>query len=190
MRLMRSDAAVPTLLDELIPTWDDRIVHGIDVAASAERVAEAIRETPLSEARIASLLVAVRTHGVSRGKQGPFVATGDFEPGILRLGATPFESCLGFVGRPWPGGDPAPLLADADAFVACEALDLVKVAVSVRCAPASYGALLVTETRIVVGPLAKRPFGLYWRIVKPASNLVRTSLLRAIARRAEAGTLS
>ena len=65
-----------------------------------------------------------------------------------------------------------------------------KVAVSVRCGAAAYGTLLVTETRIVVGPLAERPFGLYWQLVKPASNMVRRSLLRAIARRAEAGTLS
>ena len=74
--------------------------------------------------------------------------------------------------------------------MAAEALDAVKVAVSIRCAGASYGTLLITETRIVVGPLAAGRFNPYWRLVKPASNLVRSSLLRAIARHAESGTLS
>lgn len=190
MRLMRTDAAVPTLLDALVPEWSDRVVHGRHVDASVDRTAEAIRTTTLDEARVASLLVALRTHGASRGLHRPFVQTGDFEPGFVRLGESAHEVCIGFIGRPWPGGAPEPPVADAAAFGAVEALDTVKVAVSVRCAPASYGTLLMTETRIVVGPLAERPFQLYWRLVKPASNLVRTSLLRAIARRAEAGTLS
>ncbi|MGI9116581.1 MAG: hypothetical protein ACR2JV_02950 [Gaiellales bacterium] len=187
---MESDHAVPTLLDAIVPTWTHRTVHGLDVHASAERVAEAIRETSLDEARLASLLVAVRTKGESRGVHRPFVQTGDFEPGFVRLGEDGDEVCLGFIGRPWPGGAPERAVADAAAFQAAEALDAVKVAVSVRCAPASYGTLLLTETRIVVGPLAARTFGLYWRLVKPGSNLVRMSLLRAIARRAERGTLS
>ncbi len=187
---MASDHAVPTLLDAIVPTWAYRTVHGRDVHASPERVAQAIRETSLDEARVASLLVAVRTKGESRGQQRPFVQTGDFEPGFVRLGEDADEACIGFIGRPWPGGSPERAVGDAAAFVAAEALDAVKVAVSIRCAPASYGTLLLTETRIVVGPLAERTFNPYWRLVRPASNLVRMSLLRAIARHAERGTLS
>ena len=93
---------------------------------------------------------------------------------------------IGEYGTICPQPGPAHLYMTLDH----EALDCVKVAVSVRCGAAAYGTLLVTETRIVVGPLAERPFGLYWQLVKPASNMVRRSLLRAIARRAEAGTLS
>jgi hypothetical protein len=190
MRPMRTEPAVATLLDDLVPTWSDRLVRGIAVDASPDRVAEAIRETSLDDARIASLLVAARTRGASLGLRRPFVETGDYEPGFVRLGEDEHEVCIGFVGRPWPGGAPAAPVADADAFARLEALDVVKVAVSIRCGPAAYGTLLVTETRIVVGPLAERPFGLYWRVVRPASELVRGSLLRAIARRAERGTLS
>lgn len=190
MRPMASDHAVPTLLDAIVPVWSHRTVHGRDVHASSERVAQAIRETSLEEARLASLLVAVRTKGESRGISRPFVQTGDFEPGFVSLGATDDEVCIGFIGRPWPGGAPERAVADAAAFMAAEALDSVKVAVSIRCAPATYGTLLITESRIVVGPLAERAFNPYWRLVKPASGLVRTSLLRAIARHAERGTLS
>ena len=190
MRPMASDHAVPTLLDAIVPSWAHRTVHGRDVHASPERVAQAIRETSLAEARVASLLVGVRTKGESRGSHLPFVQTGDFEPGFVCLGESGSELCIGFIGRPWPGGEPERPVADAAAFVAAEVLDSVKVAVSIRCAEASYGTLLITETRIVVGPLAERRFNPYWRLVRPASNLVRTSLLRAIARHAESGTLS
>ena len=187
---MGSDAAALTLLDVIVPTWTDRTVHGHHVSASPERVAEAIRETSLDEARVASLLIAARTFGRSFGQHQPFVETGDFESGFVRLGSSPSEVCVGFIGRPWPGGEPGPAVADAEAFRDAEALDLIKVALSIRCAPAGYGTLLVAETRIVVGPLAARSFSLYWRLVKPGSKLVRLSHLRAIARRAEAGTLS
>ena len=187
---MASGPDVETLLDGIVPTWTHRTVHGRVVHASADRVAEAIRETSLDEAGIASLLVAVRTRGASRGHRLPFVQTGDFESGFVHLGEAPHEVCLGFIGRPWPGGAPERSVADAAAFAAAEALDAVKVAVSIRCADTSYGTLLVTESRIIVGPLAERPFGAYWRLVKPASALVRRSLLRAIARHAESGTLS
>ncbi len=190
MRPMASDAAVPTLLDVIVPVWTDRTVQGLDVAASPERVAEAIRETSLDDAKIASLLVGVRTLGASLRQHRPFVETGDFEPGFVRLGETEREVCIGFMGRPWPGGAVSSELLNADTFGTAEVLDQVKVAISIRCAAAAYGTLLVTETRIVVGPLATRHFGLYWKIVKPASGLVRGSLLRAIARRAESGTLS
>ena len=108
----------------------------------------------------------------------------------MRLGEDDSEVCIGFIGRPWPGGAPERAVGDAAAFMAAEALDAVKVAVSIRCAAESYGTLLLTETRIVVGPLAENRFNPYWRLVKPASNMVRSSLLRAIARHAESGTLS
>ena len=190
MPRMAAGPDVATLLDGIVPAWDHRSVHGREVHASPERVAQAIRETSLDEARVASLLIALRTKGASRGHRLPFVRTGDFEPGFVALGESEHEVCLGFIGRPWPGGAPERSVAGAEAFAAAEALDAVKVAVSVRCARAAYGTLLVTETRIVVGPLAERPFETYWRLVQPGSNLVRRSLLRAIARHAEAGTLS
>ena len=56
---------------------------------------------------------------------------------------------------------------------------------SVRCDAAAYGTLLVTETRILVGPLARQPFSATGGSIRPGSDLVRGSLLRAIARRAQ-----
>ena len=56
---------------------------------------------------------------------------------------------------------------------------------SVRAGIAPYGTLLITETRILCGPQVKTNFDRYWLIVRPGSDLVRGSLLRAIGRHAE-----
>jgi hypothetical protein len=46
---------------------------------------------------------------------------------------------------------------------------------------------LTTETRVhVEDPRSRRKFARYWRVVGPFSGLIRTSLLRAAKRRAEA----
>ena len=43
----------------------------------------------------------------------------------------------------------------------------------------------MTETRILVRPRRRTPFDAYWRVIRFGSGIVRSSLLRAIARRAE-----
>jgi hypothetical protein len=175
----------PTLLDELMPRYDQRTMDGRAVRAPVERVADAIRATDLAEAHVARALFAVRTLGASL-RRGPatIVQAGDGEAGFIALAAAERESIAGFAGRPWPGGGP-PLELDAAAWRTLDPSDCIKVAMSVRCAPADYGTLLLTETRIVVGPLARTAFRRYWLLVRPGSGLVRDSLLRAIGRRAE-----
>jgi hypothetical protein len=178
---------VPTLLDSLLAGYDEQTMQGRAVAAPLEAVASAIRDTPLDQARLARLLIEVRTLGrVGRRRAAPLVEVGDGERGVITLGTTATEVVFGFVGRPWPGGDPVVGVTDTETWRAYEPADAVKVAVSVRCAAASYGTLLVTETRIQIGPLARRPFGRYWLLVRPGSDLVRASMLRAIGRRATA----
>ncbi len=175
----------PTLLDELIPRFDHRTMHGYPVRAEIDRVVAAIRTTDLAEARLARALFAVRTGGRSlRRPAGTIGEAGDGEAGFVPIASADREVVVGFAGRPWPGGG-SPLELDASAWRAYEPVDCVKVALSVRCAPAAYGTLLVTETRIAVGSQARRAFRRYWWIVRPGSDLVRGSLLRAIARRAE-----
>jgi hypothetical protein len=177
--------SLPTLLDELMPLHDHATMHGRAVAAPVATVARAIESTTLDEARVARLLLGVRTLG--RSLRGPSIAiseAGDGEHGFLQVGRSASEVVVGFAGRPWPGGEPLEPFADAAAWRAFVPTDSVKVAMSVRCGTASYGTLLLTETRILCGPMAGQAFGRYWRIVRPGSDLVRRSLLRAIARTA------
>jgi hypothetical protein len=177
--------ASETLLDELLPRYDHRTAQGRPVRASVETVARAIRETDLREAKLARTLLGVRTLGSSLRGGGRIAELGDGAPGFVPLAETPNEVVIGFVGQPWPGGTFDAEIEDRAGFVAHEPTSSVKVAMSVRCDAAVYGTLLVTETRILVGPLARRPFSRYWRLIRPGSDLVRGSLLRAIARRAQ-----
>jgi hypothetical protein len=174
----------PTLLDTLLPRYDHRTMQGRAVTAPLEAVVAAIHETPLDDARLARTLLAVRTLGRSLRRQRAMIAdTGDGETGFVPVGAAPAEIVVGFAGQPWPGG--ATMHLDAQAWKELEPIDCVKVGMSVRATTASYGTLLVTETRILCGPQAKQAFDRYWLIVRPGSDLVRGSLLRAIARHAE-----
>jgi hypothetical protein len=175
----------PTLLDTLLPRYDHRTISGRPVKAPLETVAAAIRETPLDDAKLARALLALRTGGRSwRRTPSPISMHGDGEPGFVRVGESASEVVVGFAGRPWPRGGPAEVL-DAQGWRDYEPRDAVKVALSFRCTNAAYGVLLITETRIVTGPLARKPFNRYWLAIRPGSDLVRGSLLRAIVRRAE-----
>ncbi len=178
--------AARTVLDELVPQFHHRTTGGRAVAASSADVAAAIRSASVADAPLARALLAARTLGRSRG--GPVRPFGEQigeAPGFLLLGGDGRELAIGMVGQPWPGGRAPVAPRDVEEFRTYEPDDDVKVAMSVRCAQTRYGTLLVTETRIVVGPLSEAPFGRYWRFVRPGSDLVRSSLLAAIARRAE-----
>jgi hypothetical protein len=174
----------PTLLDTLLPRYDHRTMQGRPVKAPLDAVMAAIRETPLDDAKLARTLMAVRTLGRSLHRKPIAIADmGDGATGFTPIGASASEIVVGFAGRPWPGGEAMDL--DAQEWKALEPTDSVKVAMSVRATTASYGTLLITETRILCGPLARKPFDRYWLIVRPGSDIVRGSLLRAIARHAE-----
>jgi hypothetical protein len=175
----------PTLLDTQLPRFDHRTIQGRPVSAPLDAVAAAIRETPFEDAHLARALLAVRTLGRSlRRSSAPISELGDGEAGFVRVAESASEVVLGFAGCPWPRGGPA-LKLDAQAWRDLQPRDCVKVALSLRCATAVYGTLLITETRIVCGPQARKAFGRYWLAIRPGSDLVRGSLLRAVARRAE-----
>jgi hypothetical protein len=57
---------------------------------------------------------------------------------------------------------------------------------SFRVEPCEAGTMLFTETRVRCGDSAtRRRFTRYWRVIRPWSGLIRTSLLRYIRLRAE-----
>jgi hypothetical protein len=178
--------AARTVLDDLVPTFHHRIMAARAVAASSADVAAAIRTASLDDAPLARGLMAVRTLGrAGDGLTGPFAERVAKAPGFLPLGGDGRELAVGMVGQPWPGGRTPVAPRSPEEFHAHQPDDDVKVGMSIRCAPTRYGTLLVTETRIVVGELSDVPFRRYWRVVRPGSELVRASLLAAIARRAE-----
>ncbi len=185
----RRAPALATALDGILAAPDLRTAQGRPVQAPVDAVAAAMRATPLGEARLAHVLLVLRSLGGARddGERTLGSLAADPPPGLVVLADAPRELAFGWTGRPWFGADAvhdAP--RDAAAFAAGAPADAVRVAVSVRCDEAAYGTLLVTETRIAIGLAADRPFRRYWSLVRVGSGLVRTSMLRAIARRATA----
>ena len=71
-----------------------------------------------------------------------------------------------------------------DDFAAFAEPGWVKIAFDLTATAAGAGTLLATETRVTAtSEDARRAFGRYWRVVRPGSDLVRASWLRAAERR-------
>src|SRR5262249_6257033 len=113
--------------------------------------------------------------------------------GFVRLSETPGEEIVfGVAGRFWrPDGD-LRRFADAREFVAFAEEGGVKGAWNLRVAGGGEGGggslvtRLSTETRIqAFGESARRKFRIYWSLIAPFSGMIRRSLLRGVARRAE-----
>jgi hypothetical protein len=164
---------MPSLLSDVLPRWDVRKRHSIDLAAPPERVWRALNETTLGDMPLARLLFRLR--GLPTA---PDRALLDLE-GFQRLAEEPGrELVVGGVGRPWiPTARPR---RDADVRTFAEP-GYAKMALNV-----TYdGHSLATETRVqLTDPRSRRWFKLYWLVVGPFSALIRRIWLRAIARRA------
>jgi hypothetical protein len=176
------------LIDEIIPEWHFGNHHQIIVHASAERVAEAVESFRLD--RDASTLVRafVRARGLSipdgTTARDTLTATGfsvlDERPGR--------EIVFGIAGKFWAPREMANLVRvpDADAFRAFAEPGQAKGAMSLRVEPLDDGrTLLGTETRVwCADRRARLLFAAYWTLIRIPSGIIRTDMLRAIARRA------
>jgi hypothetical protein len=122
--------------------------------------------------RVAALLLALR--GFGRPPPIPFVELIERRVGLARLG----DDLWGGVLRPWRirGGS-----RRVDDFGAFAEPGWVKVAADLT---AAADGVVATETRIAAtSDDARRAFGRYWLVVRPGSDIVRASWLRAAERR-------
>lgn len=175
------------LLDELLPRWDFRERHGRTVAATPERVWDAINEVTLGEMPLARLLFRLR--GMPQAADRPLLDQ-MLAGGFALLGEEPGrELAAGVVARMWrPGGD-VQEIAGGPEFVAFQRPGFAKGAMDFRVLGQAGGAStrVETETRVLAtDAAARRAFGRYWLLVRPGSGFIRRVWLRAIAQRAEA----
>ncbi len=172
-----------TLLDAIVPTYDVSSRHTIWVAADPARVYQVARGADLGRPWPVRLLMGLRAIPA-------WLASGDRRA----LGAVPFtpiaeapgeEFVLGIMGRFWtPTG--GLVAASADGFRHPPPAGLAQGVWNLRVRPSGTGTELSTETRVRCGDAAtRRQFGRYWRIIRPASGLIRGSLLRHIRSVAE-----
>jgi hypothetical protein len=122
-------------------------------------------------------------HAGSRPLLDQFLAAGFAE----LADAPPAGFAAGGIGRFWTLSSSAPIeFAGARGFADFAEPGYAKAAFSITIEPSARGATVSTETRVVTtSPDAHRAFGRYWRLIAPASALIRRSWLAGIRRRAE-----
>jgi hypothetical protein len=182
-----------SLLEQFMPRFDTRSQHAIEVHAPAEAVFTAVEAVTLKEVRflcelefIRALprLATTRRLDMPAGN-APLVIS--FTRGAVLLGARPPEEVLaGAIGCFWrlAGNEPV-VFGTPEEFLAFTEPGFAKAVVGFRLDPRGAEILLTTETRFVATDEAtQRLMSRYWRIIRPASNLIRTEWLRAIRRSA------
>jgi hypothetical protein len=187
---------VPVPLDGVMPVWDVRSSHAIDIAASPERVFDTLAVADFSRNPIVRSLMALRS--IPAIVLAPRKAWRDWRAslaaergtGPLRHAFVVLESrrpdtlILGLTGRFWtPSGG---LVATDPASFGKALPGFARAAWSFELVPTTAGTRLSTETRVLCGdPRSRRRFLRYWRVIRPGSGVIRRVVLRQIKVAAE-----
>jgi hypothetical protein len=182
-----------SLIEQFMLRFDTRSQHAIEVQARAQTVFTAVEAVTMKEVRFLRELEFIRALPRLAATGRLDVPTVDaplllsFTRGAALLGARrPEEVLAGAIGCFWrlAGNEPA-AFRSADEFLTFTQPGFAKAVVGFRLDPRGAGILLTTETRFVATDHATRTLmSRYWRIIRPASNRIRTEWLRAIRRRA------
>ncbi|HEY6886632.1 MAG TPA: hypothetical protein VI300_02595 [Solirubrobacter sp.] len=193
---MTTDTA--NALDAQLPHFDAGTIQRTVVYATPQRTYDAIWSADLLHAPLARMLTrasiaiecaGARFRGTSVPPHVPRSARlrdmlGADSPWLLLADEPGREVVLGLLWTPPAGGHTCP----ADEFAEYLAPGLAKVVWSISVHPFGAGhTLLATETRtFATDALAKRRFGLLWPLIAPFAALMRSQVLLAIKREAEA----
>jgi hypothetical protein len=190
-----------SLLDEYLPAWDVREAHSVWLPTTAPSQAfGAFRALTPLELPLFRRLLWVRAlparivgrQGVSPDARSPLLE-GLLAEGFVLLDERPDEQLmLGAVGKFWkPDGGSFVDIDGRDEFKRFDALGYAKAAIGFWVSDEEHGCCFNTETRVLATDEAsRRRFALYWRLISPASGAIRSSWLRAVRRRSEAGRTS
>ncbi len=192
-REKRVEEAV-THLDELMPRWQFSEHHTTQIAASPERVYQAIREVRADEIALFHVLTWIRRGGrnapesiLNAGSSRPLldVATNS---GFIYLADDPLhELVIGtVVVAPRSTSGPHRTVTP-DVFRRQLPPGFAIAAMNFLVRPNGRGGSFVsTDTRVYANDdSSRRRFAMYWRVIYPGSSLIRVMWLRAIKKRAE-----
>ena len=181
------------LLDTFCPRHDFRERHSRVISAPRQAVWEAIESVTLAEMPVVGALFALRSlparlsgrSGLPRLADQPVLAQLP-ESGFVTLAEDPGrELVFGLIDQMWKRRGETAEIKDGAEFLAFERPGFVKAAMNFRLADHAAGTFLETETRVLATDAAARKgFGRYWLLIRPASGLIRRIWLHAIARRA------
>jgi hypothetical protein len=170
------------LIDQILPQYDKREYHQIEIRADRKEVYQTVRSIDFSDS------VIIRTLFRLRG----LPATSTNLDGLLRAGfllvqEIPHEEfVLGLVGKFWTLR--AQLLKlDAVQYAEFNQKGYAKLAWNFAIHESAPGAVrLSTETRIVCTDDQSRSlFKLYWALIGRFSGLTRREMLRSVKRKIE-----
>ena len=188
------------LIDEYLPRYDVVERHSITVRATPARTFAAITTTDFAGGLVVRLLFFLRRlpQALLRGRDGlralmapsgaPLTIGTIERNGFRRLAQrVPAELVIGVEGQFWSlsGGRCTP---SAEAFRSVGPQPGMARAIwNFRVQPLDgERCRLTTETRVLCADaVARRPFLLYWALIRPGSGLIRHAMLRAIKRSAE-----
>jgi len=187
----RRVARVETRLDAFAPAWQFHEVHALRVAASPERVYDAIRRVRADEIFLFGVLTWIRRGGralppsiLNAGKRESLVDVATNSSFVRLADSVPRELVIGTVvlAPPRTSGTISPRVFQ-DHLPPDFALAIMNFLVT---PDGAGGSLVSTETRVVANsPATRRRFAVYWRIIYPGSALIRQMWLRAVRHRAE-----
>lgn len=179
-----------TRLDEFIPVWQFNERHTIRVAASPERVFEAVRLVRANEISLFNTLTWIRRGGretpesiLNAGDSAPLLDVATRNGFIYLANDVPRELVVGTVVVAPPGQrgslTPQTFKTPLPAGFALAAMNFL-------VTPDGPNASIVsTETRVFANSASsRRRFAQYWRVIYPGSAIIRRMWLRAIQRRA------
>ncbi len=189
------------LIDALLPEYDVREYHEIEVRTDANRAFDSVLECDLTGSALLRILLAMREipcalmegnprRVLDRGKHR-YTRLRDLSTlGFHVVGLDPGrEIALGIKGRFWKlNGGVLPSGANGpDTFSPEPPAGYTTAVWTFTVSPVSPAlSLLSTETRVLCGgSSARRKFNLYWRVVGRFSGLIRREMLRAIKTHAE-----
>ena len=180
-------------LDEFAPEHQFNEVHGIRIRAPRNRAYRAIKEVTAGEIAMFRALTWIRRLGrkgpesiLDPPKDEPILAVATRTGFLLLADDLEQEIVVGAVVLA-PAGVKKPRTPEQFKQIADPGF--AKATMSFRIEDVGDGTCLVsTETRVhATDAPARRRFGRYWALIRPASGFLRRMWLRAIKRRAESG---
>lgn len=172
---------MPTSLERTMPVYQFHERHSRWIAASPAAVWQALTTLRLDQMTLARPLVAIRHLGM----QTPNSAKPLFTDGPVKMMEVtpPTYAVGGTIGRPWQRRPARRDVPSLEAFADFEEAGWTKYLTDFHLEPAEGGVQLTTETRgYSTNDWARRRFGLYWALIRPASGLVRHDLLATVSR--------
>ena len=179
-----------TRLDEFMPAWQFNERHTIRIAASPERVFEAIQRVRANEISFFTTLTWIRRGGrkapesiLNAGDSTPLLDVATRNGFIYLANDVPREVVIGTVVTA-PRAKRGALTPET--FRQSLPPGIALAAMNFLVTPDGPNASIVsTETRVFANsPESRRRFARYWRVIYPGSALIRRMWLRAINRRA------